>query len=113
MNKRNYIIHETGDIEDFNYVTFKENLQSGDIYGLEYLEKTLIRDYKDKCNDNYTGWKWEDYIVNLFYATLDLNSCVDIYETSNVKNHFNYDLYTMTRDLLFEELGFNLNDLWK
>jgi hypothetical protein len=106
MNKNDF------EIPTFDYKTFKKDLQSGDINGLEYLEKTMIRELKDKCNDNYTGWKYQDYIVNLFYATIDLNRCVDIYETSKVKNNFNYDLYTETRDLLFEEIGFNLDDLW-
>lgn len=99
-------------IKEFDYKTFKEELQSGDINGLHYLEKTIIKDLKEKCNDNYTGWKYQDYIVNLFYATIDLNCCVDIYETSKVINSFIYDLYTETRDLLFKELGFDLEDLF-
>lgn len=105
--------NEDFEIPTFDYNVFKKELNSGDIYGLEYMEKTLIRDLKDKCNDNYTGYKYQDYIVSLFYATLELNRCVDIYETSNVENHFNYDLYTMTRDLLFEEIGFNVEKLYK
>jgi len=106
MNKNDF------EIPTFDYKTFKKDLQSGDINGLDYLEKTIIRELKDKCNDNYTGWKYQDYIVRLFYATMYLNDCVNIYETSNVKNHFNYDLYVETRNLLFEEIGFNLDDLW-
>ena len=101
------------EIPEFDYKKFKEEFASGDIWGLNYLEETLIRDYKDRANDNIDGYCWYDYIINLFYATEELNTCNDIYETcSKVENRFNNDLYFRTRDLLFEELGFDLEDLY-
>ena len=101
------------EIPSFDYNEFENEVNSGDIWGLEYLEKTLIRDYKDRLNDSIQDkYCWYDYIISLFYAVKELNSCNDIYETSNVENNFNYDLYFQTRDLLFEELGFDLNKLF-
>ena len=98
----------------FDYEIFKKEINGGDICGLEYLEKTIIADYKKKIKEkndvlNYTK---EEYIVNLFYAVKDLNLCNEIYETSDVKNNFDYDLYFGTRDLLLKEMGFNLEDLF-
>ena len=43
---------------------------------------------------------------------IQLNLCNEIYETSDVKNNFDYDLYFGTRDLLLKEMGFNLEDLF-
>lgn len=100
-------------MEKFNYNEFKKEFSYGDLSGLEYLEKTLIREYKDKINDNIDKYSYYDYIINLFRATRCLNECMFIYEQTNVKNNFNYDLYTETRDLLFKEIGFNLEDLFK
>ena len=98
----------------FDYEIFKKEINGGDILGLEYLEKTIIADYKKKIKEkndvlNYTK---EEYIVNLFYAVKDLNLCNEIYETSDVKNNFDYDLYFGTRDLLLKEMEFNLEDLF-
>ena len=98
----------------FDYEIFKKEINGGDIWGLEYLEKTIIADYKKKIKEkndvlNYTK---EEYIVNLFYAVKDLNLCNEIYETSDVKNNFDYDLYFGTRDLLLKEMEFNLEDLF-
>lgn len=96
----------------FDYFKFKEEINGGDLSGLEYLEKTLIAEYKEKIQkDKGYFYTKEDYIVNLFYAVKSLNACNDIYETSNVKNKFNYDLYFQTRDLLLKELG--LVNLWE
>ena len=95
----------------FCYEDFKKEFNCGDLCGLEYLEKTLIKDMKEK-NKGTMDLTREDYIIDLFYATLSLNSCNNIYEMTNIKNDFIYDLYFNTRDLLFKELGFNLEDLF-
>lgn len=95
----------------FNYEDFKKEVNSGDIWGLEYLEKTLIREYKE-TPFNPIEYTKSDYIISLFYAVKELNRCNDIYETSNVENNFDYDLYFQTRDLLFKELGFNIETLF-
>lgn len=107
-NKNDY------DISTFDYKAFKELLNAGDIGGLDYLEKTIIRDYKDRLNDHdRKELDYYEYIVELFYAVKNLNRVNDIYETSRVENNFKSDLYFQVRDLLFEEIGFNTEDLWK
>lgn len=93
----------------FDYFKFKEKINSGDLSGLEYLEDTLIKELKEK-NKNMYIYTREDYIISLFYAVKHLNECNDIYETSDVKNKFNYDLYYNAKDLLLNELG--LVSLW-
>lgn len=91
-------------MQTFNLEEFKKEYSYGDLSGLEYLEKTLIKDLKEK-NKNTMDLTREDYLIDLFYATLSLNSCNNIYETTNVKNSFQYDLYFNTKYLLFKELG--------
>lgn len=105
-----YVIERLRNIENkniyksFNYNNFKKELEESDLSGLEYLEKNLI----DKLKENYDKHTWdftrEEYLVNLFYATLYLNKCNMIFEISNVENNFKYDLYFQTKDLLLEEL---------
>ena len=61
------------DIPDFDFEYFKTEINKGDIFGLDYLEATLIRDYKDRLNDNYSSdsldrYTWYEYIINLFEA---------------------------------------------
>lgn len=92
---------------EFNLEEFKKEYSYGDLSGLEYLEKTIIKNLKE-VNKNATDLTREDYLIALFYATLNLNSCNNIYETTNVKNNFQYDLYFDTKYLLFKELGLEL-----
>lgn len=87
----------------FDLEKFKKEFESGDIWGLEYLERTIINDMKEK-NKGTTKMTKEDYILSLFYAVKDLNYCNNIYETTNVENHFNWEYYYTIRDLLFLEL---------
>lgn len=112
-------LHESDsyNIPDFDFDYFKTEINKGDILGLDYLEATLIRDYKDRLNDNYSfdsldRYTWYEYIINLFEATKILNECVIIYEQSNVENVFNYDIYMETRNLLFKELGFDIDNIY-
>lgn len=106
----------------FIYDTFKNEINSGDLSGLEYLEKTIIPIMKlyviennKKMNNDFIV---EEYILSLFYATMELNNCNFIYECTSVKNNFNYDIYYETRDLflkeLFDYLGIKekIEDLW-
>ena len=100
----------------FDFNVFNRKLTCGDRYGLEYLEKTLIKDLKEKNEDSMFYTK-EDYLINLFYATLELNTCNDIYETSHVENNFNFDIYAVVRDKFLEEFcnyyGYDYNRLYK
>ena len=101
-------------IEDFNLEGFTGALNNGDIYGLDYLEKTIIKKIKEiNINTKISKYTKEEYIANLFYAVKYLNNCIDIYESCHIENNFKYDLYTETRDLLFKELGFNVEKLYK
>lgn len=107
------VLDDIFEIPEFDYNKFRKEIISGDIWGLEYLEKTIIRDFKDRINDNVDKYTYYDYILNLFYATKCLNTCNDIYETSNVENKFDYDLYFDTKRLLLEELGFDVEKLYE
>lgn len=101
------------DIPEFDFQTFKNEIKDSDLLGLEYIEKTIIRDFKDRLNDNIKDYTYYDYIINLYSATRCLNECVFIYEQTDVENNFKYDVYTETRDLLFKELGFNLEKIYE
>ena len=86
---------------------FKKEFGYGDLSGLEYLEKTIIKNMKEINSKNNTMFfTKEDYLINLFYATLNLNYCNNIYETDYKENgkNFDYNLYFQTKDLLFTEL---------
>ena len=101
------------EIPEFDFKKFKEEINDSDLLGLEYLEKTIIRDFKDRLNDNIKNdYTYYDYIINLYHAVRCLNECVFIYEQTSVGNSFKYDLYTETRDLLFTELGFDLEKIF-
>lgn len=88
----------------FDLEKFKKEFEGGDIWGLEYIERTLIRDMREK-NEGTKEMTREDYLLSLFYAVKELNYCVEIWETTNVPNKFNWDIYGIVRDKLFEELG--------
>ena len=94
----------------FDFNKFKEKINDSDLLGLEYLEETIIKDFKEEITLDYTR---ADYIINLFYATKKLNECIFIHEQTKVKNDFNVDIYHNTRDLLFKELGFDLQKIWE
>ena len=100
-------------IPEFDYEKFKEELKDSDLLALEYLEETIIRDFKDRLNDNIgNDYTYYDYIINLFYATRELNECIFIHEQTSVRNNFKTDIYHETRDLLFKELGFDIEKLF-
>lgn len=94
--------------KNFDYIQFAKEFNSGDLNGLEYLEKTIIKNCKDYLDSidylKQADFTREEYIYNLFQATKYLNFCNNIYETSNVKNNFNFDTYSIVRNKLFEEL---------
>ena len=91
----------------FDLKEFNKEYECSDLSGLEYLEKTLIKELKEKNKNNNTMFfTKEDYLISLFYATKELNYCNNIYETDykqNAKN-FDYNLYFDTKHLLFSEL---------
>lgn len=117
VNMDDIINGDAFNIPEFDYKVFKKEIQVNDLAGLDYLEKTLIREYKDKINDNLDKLTYYDYIIDLFYATKSLNACNNIYETIDVgpyfKINFNFDDYAIIRNLLFKEIGFNLEDLYR
>lgn len=88
----------------FDLEKFKEEYYKGDIWGLEYMERTLIRDMREK-NKGTMDLTREDYIIGLFNAVMSLNWCNNIFETTDVENKFNWDYYWTIKSLLFEELG--------
>ena len=95
-------------MEIFDYIEFKKDFECGDLCGLEYLGSTIIKDLKAKKEEerekDWLEYTRTDYILDLYEATLLLNDCVFIHESTNVKNKFNWDLYSLIRDKLFEEL---------
>ncbi len=100
-------------IPTFDFNKFKEEINDSDLLGLEYIEKTIIRDFKDRLNDSINNnYTYYDYIINLYSATRCLNECIFIYEQTRVKNNFNADIYHNTRDLLFKELGFDIEKIY-
>ena len=96
-------------MEKFDIKKFIEEYKNGDIWGLEYLEKTLITEYKEENRKLFLsgaiGYTKYDYVINLFYATKELNTCNDIYETDSIGASFDYDIYFKMKDLLFSEIG--------
>lgn len=100
---------------NFVYKDYMDEYLGGDLIGLEYLEKTIIQYIKDNYKRDTYDYTKEDYILDLFYAVMHLNSCNDIYETSSkrVADNFDYDLYFNAKGLLLDELseytGYKLN----
>ena len=94
----------------FDLEEFKKEFELGEMTALRYLEKTKIQELKDTNKYNNDYYTRNDYLINLFYAVLYLDECNIIYETSMVKNSFNWDYYATVRDLLFKELGIELEE---
>ena len=91
----------------FDLKEFEKEYSYGDLSGLEYLEKTIINEMKDKNKNNKTMFfTKEDYLISLFYAVKELNYCNNIYETDYKQNakDFKYRLYFDAKYLLFLEL---------
>lgn len=104
--------------KSFDFEKFKKEFSYGDLSGLEYLRDTIMKEIQDYLNSSafqkLEHFTKEEYIMNLYRATMNLNYCNDIYENeSSVKTRFNYDYYATIRDLLFTELGFNLDKLYE
>lgn len=103
-------------MNNFDFNIFNKELTNSDIAGLNYLEETVIKGFKEKQFDPLYYTK-EEYLVSLFYATLELNTCNNIYETSNVENNFNFDIYAIVRDKFLEEFcnyyGYDFDKLYK
>ena len=97
------------DYFDFDIVKFTENILDSDLLGLEYINDTIIKNIKELTQENEIEYNYYDYIINLYHATRSLNECVFIYEQTRVETNFKYDIYTETRDLLFEALGIEYN----
>lgn len=101
--------------KDFDYEKFKNRLNDGDLNGIEYIGKTIIEFMKEEIKKNYDPLYFtkKEYIIELYNATISLNYCNNMYENSDFENSFNYDIYAMVRDKLFEELDFDLEDIWR
>ena len=87
--------------KNFNKKEFRKLLEGGDLNGLKYLYENEIKFYKI---DNFK-FSREEYIKTLYEATIKLNYCVFLYESTDVENHFNWDIYAIVRDKLLEELN--------
>lgn len=92
----------------FDLKEFEKEYSYGDLSGLEYLEKTFIKELEEK-NKNTMYYTKEDYIIGLYKAVRHLNWCNDIYETTRIKNKFDYNLYFNAKHLLFSEIADYLN----
>lgn len=90
-------------MKDFDLKRFKEEISDSELLGLEYLEKTIIKELKAKYD--LINYNKDEYLVSLFYAVRELQNCMFMYEQTNIKNVFNTDLYFETRDLLLAELS--------
>ena len=103
-------------MKDFDFNTFNKELTRGDSLGLDYLKNTIMKELKEKKYPllHYTK---EEYLLSLFYATLELNTCNHIYETENIENNFNFDIYAVVRNKFLEEFckyyGYDVNKLYK
>lgn len=91
--------------KDFDYKKFKEIISSSDYQGLMYLYDNEIRYYN--CLEVR-----QEYIYQLWRATIALNVCNNIYETIEFENNFEFDVYMNTRNKLLEELSFIIEDLY-
>lgn len=100
--------------KDFDYEKFKYEFSNGDLSGLEYIGEKIIKPMKEEIKQNYDPLYFtkKEYIVDLYSATIELNYCNNMYETSRFKSNFNYDYYATIRDLLFQELEFDLEDIF-
>ena len=102
-------------IKDFDYynfdiVKFSNEMQHGDIFGLDYIKDTIIKNIREELEkEDIDKYSYNDYINNLYSSVRCLNECVFIYECTDVKNNFNYDLYCDARDLLLDALGIEYN----
>lgn len=92
--------------KEFNYKEFKDIIASNDNEGIQYLYDNEIK-YYNMFIDRHA------YIYNLYVATMSLNIANNYYETRNFENDFNFDLYMEVRNKLLEELGFNVEKLYK
>ena len=101
----------------FNKKEFLKLLCGGDLLGLEYMEENLIQPMKDRVRSTpQSDWLWEEYIINLFYATYNLLTCETIEEQSlcrkpDFETHFEPDLYIDVKLKLLEELGIAREEL--
>lgn len=90
----------------FDLEEFKKEYEYGDLNGLNYIEKTIIKSMEqEKKTDTGIKYTRNDYIISLFHATMELNNVNNIYEQCDFKNDFKSSLYFNTKLLLFKELG--------
>lgn len=93
--------------KDFNIEVFNKEFEAGDLYGLEYIGKTIINGLKED-KDWFTR---ADYLKGLYEATIGLNNCVIACETGKgfITDVYIFDTYYSIRELLFQELGIEYN----
>lgn len=98
------------DYYDFDIVKFSNEMKHGDIFGLDYIKDTIIKNIQEELkNEKIDKYSYNDYINNLYSSIRCLNECVFMYECTDVKTNFKYDLYFETRDLLLDALGIEYN----
>lgn len=83
--------------KEFNIEEFKDLMIESDIQGLNYLFTNEII-YYNRLNER------DNYIYNLYLATIALNHCQIDYEESYIPKYFNNDIYYNAKIALLKEL---------
>lgn len=95
---------------NFDIVKFNNEIQDSDLLGLEYINDTIIKNIQEELkNEKIDKYSYNDYINNLYSSVRCLNECVFMYECTDIKTNFNYDLYCNAKELLLDVLGIEYN----
>lgn len=99
--------------KNFNLERFNEEFSSGERFAIDYIYNTIIK-YINKDFNVFTKDKTEIrnyYLLTLWNSVSYINECLWLYEEYNFDNNFNFDVYMVMRDKLFNELGlvYNVN----
>ena len=94
--------------KDFDINEFNKRFECGDLFGIEYIGKTIIKGLKE----NKHLLNRTDYLKGLYNAVINLNNSLIAYETGDgyITDTYFYDYYYSIRDLLFKELGLKYVD---
>ena len=94
--------------KDFDIKKFNEEFNSGDLYGLEYIGKTII----DNLEEDLVNFTRTDYLKGLYGAVMGLNNSLFAYEMGKgfITDKYFYDYYYNIRDMFFDELCLKTND---
>lgn len=95
-------------MELFKIETFNKEFNSGDIWGIKYIGRTII----DNLQEDLINITRVDYLKSLYNAVKSLNECLIAYETGKgyITDKYFYDYYYNIRDMFFDELGLKTNE---